>query len=32
MAFTSVGSETGILSEALDHAPAFSILILTESA
>ena len=29
---TSVGNETGILSEALDHAPAFSILMFTESA
>ena len=28
---TSVGSETGILSEALDQAPAFKILMLTES-
>ena len=29
---TSVGSETGILSDALDQAPAFSIFMLTESA
>ena len=28
---TSVGRETGILSEALDQAPAFRILMLTES-